>query len=145
MPWERLFALQALATYLNGRAATYEVAGQPDGTASHHERPEGHVMVNLQRAARVEFRRLPAQAQQAAIPVQHAAVALVRELGPVQPGAFERAAILRVRHVLRQPAEGFELVHPAAAGLRRDLGIAVVGEEDEGSASCPLLAHEEQG
>src|SRR5262249_56434987 len=101
--------------------------------------------LNPNLAARPQIAGLPAQTQEAAMPVQEALVRLQGELRPVQPRALERRALLRVGHVPGLPAESLELLHPAAACLPRDPGISVVGEEEERGARSPLLAHKEHG
>src|SRR4051794_7816741 len=77
------------------------------------------------------------------MPGKRARVFALTDLVPVQLRAIERLGRLRIRHVLRTPAECRELLAPALADCGAKLRIAVVCEVLKWRARGPLLALEE--
>ena len=79
------------------------------------------------------------------MPLEQPAVRLAVTLLPGQLRTQEGLLVLRVGHGVGIPAEGGELAAPARAHSLRQVGVAVVGEVQEGRARAPFLALEQHG
>jgi hypothetical protein len=123
-----------------------EVDGQSDRAAAHRQPAlrflESHF--DVREVGVCEVGRRPAQGDEAPVEVEHRGVRLALGLAPVEPGALEGLGRLRVRHLLRGPAERLELAPAAARDGGAKVRVGVVCEVLKRCAGGPLLAHEEQ-
>ena len=87
--------------------------------------------------------QVAAQGGQRLVPGQYAGVLGLVQLGPAQARGLNGRGGLGVGDLIGVPAESGELPDTPLADATGQVVLLVVGEELEGSARSPLLAHEE--